>query len=188
MTYVAYLSHPIGPSDRMTDLVAHQDNLAYASQWLRVLIAHTPWAIMCPWLAYINAVGNTLHGPRALTDQVMLLERCDFITQVGGWISPHMEIEANHARRRGMPIINLTDLGTRPIQEDHIARQILIRGKILDKLVKRRVWMPPLDDGDVDALRAAQVALQSDPFSDDAKSVIQRIIVAAMHGRAPKSA
>jgi hypothetical protein len=181
MTYVAYLSHPIGPADRIEDLTAHHDNLEHASAWLRFLINHTPWAIMCPWLAYLNAFGKSeLYGPRALTDQVMMLERCDLLVQVGGWKSPHMAIEANHAKRRDMFVVDLTDLGLRPIQEEHIARQLRLRSAVLDKLTKRRVWMPPLDDTDVDALRAAQIALQADPFSDDAKNVIQRIIVAAM--------
>jgi hypothetical protein len=180
MTYVAYLSHPIGPSDRIDELSAHHDNLEHAGLWLRFLVSHSAWAIMCPWLAYVTAVGTTIYGPRALTDQIMLLERCDVLVQVGGWHSPHMEIEANHAKRRDIPIVDLTDLGLRPIQEEHIARQLRLRTQVLEKLSKRRVWMPPLDVSDIDALRAAQIALQADPFSDDAKAVIQRIIVAAM--------
>jgi hypothetical protein len=182
MTYVAYLSHPIGPSDAVGDIATRprQETFSYAGQWLRFLVNHTPWAIMCPWLAYLNSMGAAdLYGPRALTNQIMMLERCDIVVQAGGWVSPHMQIEANHAKRRDMAILDLTDLGTRPIQDDHIARQLRLRVAVLEKIEKRRVWMPPLDELDIVALRAAQVALQSDPFSDDAKVVIARIVNAA---------
>lgn len=180
MTYVAYLSHPIGPSWGADEMAVHRDNLEHANQWLRFLIAHTPWAIICPWLAYLNAIGSAaLYGPRALTDQIMILERADLIVQVGGWQSPHMQIEANHGRRRGMPLVDLTDLGLRPIQEEHIARQLNLRIAVLEKVERRRVWLPPFDELDIAALRAAQIALQTDPFSDDAKAVIARIITAA---------
>lgn len=180
MTYVAYLSHPIGPPNADDKPLARHDNLNHAALWLRLLIKHTTWAIMCPWIAYLNAMeGTDLYGPRALTDQITLLERCDIIVQVGGWVSPHMQIEANHARRRDMPILDLTDLGTRPVQVDRIARQLRLRSSALEKTKRRRVWMPPLDALDIEALRAAQIALQADPFSADAKAIIQRIVIAA---------
>lgn len=182
MTRVAYLSHPIGPIGEFEPTTGGErgDNLVNAGEWLKFLIKHTRWAIMCPWLAYTTVVDSALHGPRALTDQIMLLERCDILVQVGGWVSPHMEIEFNHASRMGLQIISLIDLGTRPIQEEHISRQVEQRKQSVEKTTPRRVWMPPLQDQDIAALRAAQTVLTNDPFSEEARGVIQRIVAAAM--------
>lgn len=181
MTLVGYLSHPIGPADHYTAFQERCDNIVNAGDWLRFLIQRTKWAIMCPWLAYTVAGGSELYGPRALTDQIMLLERCDMLIQVGGELSPHMTIERNHARRAGLRIIDLTDLGYRPSNPDRIATILKTRTKQLELTTRRRrTWMPPLEDADVDALRAAQLKLQDDPSAIDARAVIQRIITAAM--------
>lgn len=179
MTYVAYLSHPIGSPDD-DEPVFRRSAFDPAMAWLRLLVKHTSWAIMCPWLAYLNAASaDGAFGPRALTDQIKLLERCDVVVQVGGWVAPHMSIEANHAKRRDIPVLSLIDLGMRPIQEDHVVRQLHLRAVVLDRSRQRRVWMPPLDELDIAALRAALVALQMDPFSGDARDVIMRIVSAA---------
>ena len=181
MSLVGYLSHPIGPADHFEQLTERHDNLDNAGSWLRFLIQRTRWAIMCPWLAYTVAGGAELYGPRALTDQIMLLERCDMLIQVGGELSPHMTIERNHARRAGLRIIDLTDLGRKPADPDRIATIIKTRTRQLELTTrKRRAWLPPLEEADVDALRAAQLKLQDDPNAADARAVIQRIITAAM--------
>ena len=122
MPLVAYLSHPIGPLGPFEALVERGDNLENAGRWLRFLIEHSRWAIMCPWLAYTTAIGSSLYGPRALMDQLSLLERCDVLVQVGGWESPHMQIEGNQARRLGIPVINLTQFGIRERRSELIAQ------------------------------------------------------------------
>jgi hypothetical protein len=180
VTLVAYLSHPIGPQDRYEAMEEHHDNLEHAHSWFKFLVAHTRWAILAPWLAYLAAVGQDLYGPRALTDQVTLLGRCDLLVQVGGWISPHMTIEQNHAKRMGIRVVNLADLGVTPIQDVFISSEVRKRTIDLDKNVPRRAWMPPLDEADVDVLRKAQVALHNEPNTEDARALIQRIVTAAM--------
>jgi len=181
MTHVAYLSHPLGDIDTMGQ---RGDNIENAGRWLTFLVEHTRWAIMCPWLAYSTMLSRTIYGPRALTDQITLLERCDFLVQIGGWISPHMDIEQKHAMRNSMPIINLTEFGNRPAEHqvvrDAIAKALRKQADLVRVVKKKRVWMPPLEDVDVEALRAAQVALHADPFSDDARALIQRIVHAAL--------
>lgn len=181
MTHVAYLSHPIGDAD---DYALRGDNVANAGRWLNFLIDHTRWAVLCPWLAYSNAMPGTLYGPRALTDQIMLLERCDFLVQVGGSISPHMEIERNHAVRHEIPIVNLTQYGdqpsTRQVVRDTIAKALREQAETVRMMMRRRVWLPPLAVEDIAALRSAEVALRSDPFADDARSLIHRIVNAAI--------
>ncbi len=174
------MSHPIGPTTDFSEIILHRDNLTNAHAWFKLLVSSTRWALMAPWLAYLTAVGNNMYGPRALADQIMLLERCDLLVQVGGSTSPHMVIEANHAARRGMPIVDLTDLGTVPLREDRVRAEIAVRTKHLLGTPRRRVWLPPLEEHDIDALRAAELVLQADPFSEDARGVIQRIVTAAM--------
>lgn len=181
MTYVAYLSHPIGDSDTPEQ---RGDNIENAGRWLAFIIDNTKWAVMCPWLAYTVSMNSALYGPRALTDQIALLERCDLLVQVGGWLSPHMEIEQNHAKRHDVPIINLTRFGDRPSSREQVRTTIAqaMRQQIAQvrAMKKRRVWLPPLDDSDIEALRAAQVMLQTDPFSADSRALIQRIVHAAL--------
>lgn len=180
MIAVAYLSHPIGPPDQSIG-GQQASNVDDASRWLRLLVSATKWAVVCPWLAYTTAVGDALYGPKALVDQIAILERCDLLVQIGGWVSPHMEIERNHANRIGIPVASFIDLGPRPPKDDKlIAEQIRVRARRFDKARRRRVWLPPLENADVEALRAAQIALRADPFSADAVAIMQRIIQAAM--------
>lgn len=179
-TYVAYLSHPIGPTGTFFETVTHRDNITHAHAWIKRLVDHTRWAVVAPWLAYLPAVGNNLYGHRMLHDQTLLLERCDVLVQVGDWISPHMEIEMNHALRRNMPIIDLTDFGDRPKSEAAVAQAIKARDAELARLPFQGAWMTMLDATDIATLKAAQTALSSDPFSDAAIGLLQRIIDVAM--------
>lgn len=183
MTHVAYLSHPIGDDD---DLEVRGDNISNAGRWLNFLVDNTRWAIMCPWLAYTTAMTSTLYGPRALTDQILLLERCDFLVQVGGSISPHMEIERNHAVRHEIPIINLTMHGDVPSSRNdvrnNIAKALKSQVELVRAVMRRRVWLPPLAIEDIAALRAAEVALRENPQAQEARAMIQRIVHAAIKG------
>jgi hypothetical protein len=139
---------------------------------------------MCPWLAYTTALRQSVYGPRALADQITLLERCDMLVQVGGVVSPHMTIERNHAVRNEMPVIDLTRFGRGPSTRETI--RVAIASELrhqLDRargMMRRRVWLPPLSPEDVTALRSAELALRTDPFSDEARMLIQRIVNSAL--------
>lgn len=174
------MSHPIGPASGHEEIVVQRDNLAIAHDWFKRLVQATRWALIAPWMAYLTALEGQLYGPRAMIDQRALIERSDILVQVGGWISPHMHFEMNHATRAGLRVVDLTDLGAKPMSEEFVAREIAKRSKDVEKLRRRRTWLPPLEDEDVQALQAAQVVLQADPYSEDARNVIQRIVVAAM--------
>lgn len=181
MTRVAYLSHPIGSSQGGDELVHHHDNLAHADAWKQFLIENTKWALLCP--VYVANI-RVLHQPRALMGQITLLLRADIVVQVGGWISPHMEIERNHADRNQIPILNLTPYGYHPPTDDRQVRAIMdaLHKQMakLEQAMPRRVWLPPLEPADIDALRAAQIVLKNDPFSLDAAACVERIVQAAL--------
>lgn len=183
MSRVAYLSHPIGPDD---DLVERGNFLMNANLWLEFLIEHTKLAIMCPWLAYVTAVGRgPLHGPRALRDQITLLERSDVLFQIGGWRSPHMEIEENHATRIDTPVITLLHFGERPPFHqddiDAVLREIRFQMQRTYNRPTRRVWLPPLAEADIEALRRAQLQLKNEggASTSEAARTIERIVLAA---------
>lgn len=174
---VAYLSHPIGASD---DMIRRGDNIANAGAWLRLLVRETRWAIICPWLAYTTAIGDELHGPRALMDQVTILERSDIVVQVGGDVSRHMEIEHNHARRNNQPIIDLTAFGDYPHDYDAIATSLRLQAINIAATDQRRVWLPPLDATAIEMLHDAERALLDDPNAVDAAGIIRQIVSAAL--------
>jgi hypothetical protein len=175
---VAYLSHPIGPAMDMAELSIRSDNIDTAGHWFKTLVECTRWAILCPWLAYTVTLGNELYGPRALTDQIRLLDRCDLLVQVGNYRSGHMDIEENHARRRNMPVLNL--VGLHPADDDDVKAEVAKRAAAITKTARVRMWLPPLDDHDIDVLRAAEIMLAADPFSEEARALIQQIMSAAL--------
>lgn len=185
MASIVYLSHPLGSSQN-DEVVQHYDNISNAGEWLGFLIEHTRWAVMCPWLAYLRASGfRDLHRPRALVDQIRMLERSDLVIQVGGWKSPHMLIEERHALRNDMPVLDLTSFGYVPSKNEHeldkTIKYLRDQGAAIVKSSKpRRVWLPPLQKEDIDALRAAQLVLRADPFSQEAALAIERIVQAAL--------
>jgi len=179
MTQVVYLSHPVGPSQYVDELMKRHDNLAVASSWLRYLVKKTRWAIVSPVIAFSASLdSHDSHSPRALTDQVMILERCDLVVQVGGLMSPHMVIERNHANRHGIPVVDLLIFGTYPPNDDDETAAEILERHVLDvALAKPRVpWLPPLVQEDVEKLRQAQVILANDPLGEDSVLLLQRII------------
>lgn len=112
---IAYLTHPLGDGDDADNAVRRADNMAGGIDWFRYLVMHTRWAIQMPWWPFVVAIDDVYHRPRALRDQRKILERCDMLVLVGGWISPHMLIERRYAEASGrIPVLDLTDLGSRP--------------------------------------------------------------------------
>lgn len=179
MTKVCYLSHPIGPDGHVDDLIRRHDNMAIASEWMRYLVRATRWALLSPALTYAHALdGADVHSPRSLTNQVLILERCDLVAQVGGVMSPHMVIERNRALRGGIPVVDLLFLGEYPPSlNDAKARMVIERhAHDAEQARARSVWLPPLEPGDVERLRQAQLVLANDPNSEEAVMLLQRIV------------
>jgi hypothetical protein len=179
MSLVAYLSHPIGD---VNDVYIGEENLVNIGKWFNFLVDNTRWAFMCPWLIYTTTSSQDVCGPRALMNQITLLERCDLLVQVGGQPSPRMMIERNHAVRNELPIIDLTHFGhfpgTREAVRKSIAKDLRAQFDQARKM-RHRVWLPLLTPEDVTALRSAALTLRADPYSNDARMLIQRIIHAA---------
>lgn len=123
---LAYVSHPIGYGDEA------QRNMTNASAWIRFLVEHTRWALACPWFAYRVILPVELQG-RALVDQVTILQRCDLLVICGGAVSPHMEHELTAARRRDIPVVDLTGYGVEPPSWDDVHREN-IRQLVADAL------------------------------------------------------
>ena len=112
MKVVAYLTHPLGPKDM--DPSGRADNVANAIAWIRWIIQNTSWSVNACWLPHIIAIDDELHRPRALVDQMAQMVRCDALVLVGGMVSPHMRVEHEFAKSRGIPIVDLTGLGRHP--------------------------------------------------------------------------
>jgi len=181
---LVYLSHPIGPAKHIEELVKRHDNIAVASAWLRYLIKKTRWAIVSPVLSFCAALdAHDSHSPRALTDQVHVLERCDLMVQVGGILSPHMVIERNHAARKAIPVVDLLFFGVWPPNEDDETAAGIIERHTLDVSLARprAIWLPPLGQDDIDKLRRAQLSLANDPFNKDEADVVKRIVESILH-------
>lgn len=187
MTLIAYLSHPVGPGNGH-GMVQKHDNIAKASEWIGYLVEATHWPIVCPWFAYLAALGTELKRPRGLIDQLMILERCDLLVLCGGWISPHMRLEHSRAVKHGIPILDLTDFGEYPPRYgtesfDKSTTVVASRAAAAINSIPRRVWLPPLSLTEVQTLRLARNALREDPKHDEASELLRRIITAA--GYAP---
>jgi hypothetical protein len=184
MTLVAYLSHPIGEMDSAAEQIARHDNIRNAGEWLEFLIELAEWAILCPWLAYVTPSIRKLHGPRAFVHQIIILERCDLLVQVGGMLTSHMAEEQRHAIRHDIPVIDLTHHGERPplILEKRDAAEQDVRQHALRLMGRRRrrQWLPPLTVEEVNELRLAQRRLAADPEAVDAAAIVLRIAQAAM--------
>lgn len=181
MALIVYMSHPIGDGST-ADLERRQDNIATAGEWIRFFVDTTRWVIVCPWYVYAITHGEEIHAPRRLVDQLAALERCDLLVLVGGIITAHMQLEINAAKRRGIPVVDLTTFGVGPpsISED-LTQVLLARAKSSMMRTPRRVWMPMLTPADIQVLVGARhqldVALPGE--QDAAIALIDRIIIAA---------
>jgi len=135
MAIVAYLTHPMGEADEDGGSL-RGDNVANAMQWFKFLVMTTRWCITCPWFVYIAAVDDVFHRPRAMRDQIELIGRSDLVVMCGGRVSPHMELEKNHAQRRireAIPVLDLTTLGVMPPwgDKDQVGQDIVRLAKSL---------------------------------------------------------
>ena len=131
MNIVAYLAHPVAPSDLQrqgywcldadigSDTVTRacvDDNLASARRWLRWLVWNVDWAICAPWMPYVQALNDATseHRRRGLRDDCMMAARCDAIVLCGGRVSSGMALEIDACTDAGGAVVDLTGLGAKP--------------------------------------------------------------------------
>lgn len=113
---VVYLAAPLsGPTHE-----AIQGNRARAARWCA-------WAVrqgVCPVAMWIVLTGELPETPenRALGLELdcEVVRRCDELWLVGGRVSSGMQEEALEARRHGIPVLDLTELGEEPPSEDEL--------------------------------------------------------------------
>jgi hypothetical protein len=183
MKLIAYLTHPLGERDS-TNEVQRRDNIADATEWFRFLVERTSWAILCPWLGYVMSADDPAFKPRALVDQLSILERADMLVMCGTFVSPHMRYEREHARKLKLPVIDLTTMHPpwRVRDAGELEVGLMARTMTAFRARPRRVWMPPLEESDVHALRAICAALRPQGLTDqempwgDALKILDEVI------------
>lgn len=179
---LAYLAHPLGPGSSPEDLARRQDNVAGALAWLQWLVDHTSWAVVAPWLPYVQRLPEETYRERGIEDDLAVLERCDVVVLVGGIVSPGMTKELATAKENGIAHVDLTSWGptppTLPIESGRAV--VALREYNAFRARARRVWLPPISKENLDALRALR--LSAGPHSaalPDAASYLSTIIDAA---------
>jgi len=175
---IAYLDHPIGEENGHSN-VERGDNLANAGEWFCFLVEITAWAVIAPW--YVYAVKG-VRAPRRIVDAAQTLERTDLYVMTGGVVAPHMHVNLRHARRLGVPVLDLTSEGViPPAATEDVAQVIAARARRAILKSPRRVWLPLLLESDLAALKklahAARVHMPEE--HDTAASTVDRIITAA---------
>jgi hypothetical protein len=105
----AYVAHPLGGGpDR-------EANRARAAKWVAWIAAHFGVATVADWIILSGEWPETPESrARGLAIDCALIERCDRVYLVGGRVSPGMQVEAAHARKSGIEVIDLTHLGAWP--------------------------------------------------------------------------
>lgn len=104
---VPYIAHPFGQDP--------ERNRAKARRWVRwaVTSGYAPEAM---WILLTELFDDATPEQRALGLRVdcALVERCDEVWLVGGHVSLGMATEARHALECGIPVLDLTGLGSEP--------------------------------------------------------------------------
>lgn len=179
---VAYISHPVGIAlGSAEDFAARQNNLANFIDWVSFLARHVRWSLEISWYAYIVALGEQ-GKPLGMVHNLAKLERCDFVVQIGGNVSPHMGYELQQAARRNIPNVDLTGMGYAPPWHwDERAIQSFIEERAANAMRSgsRAPWMPPLTAADLETLRDIRRRVAPAGRDDFAQAVIDRIIAAA---------
>lgn len=172
---VAYLSHPLTDED----IARRQDNLAGAFDWFRFLVEATPWAILAPWLPYVQVL-SPIQRDRGLADNRAAIERADLFVVTGGRVSVRMSDERDHAAGCGLPIVDLVSWGeVAPPSGDATslaALQLRTRHAINGR--PRRVWLPPLERDEIGELKGNRSVLRAHHGEVDI-AVLSSIIEAA---------
>jgi len=102
---VAYIAHPLGQGED------REKNRARASRWVS-WAARQGVAPVADWIILAGEWPETDENRAlGLAIDCALVERCNELWLVGGRISPGMAIEAEHAKKRGRTVVDLTHLG-----------------------------------------------------------------------------
>lgn len=102
-----YVAHPLGKG---TDRVK---NRAKAARWVGA-IAKLPHVLpIAPWITIAESWDES-HREQGLALDFWTIEACDVVWLVGGHVSPGMALEREFAESRGIPVRDLTNLGSEP--------------------------------------------------------------------------
>lgn len=103
---VVYVAHPLGHGlDRARNL----DNAKGWVAWL----AERGFAPVAPWIPLAEAWEED-RRTEGLEIDLLVVERCQGVVLCGGRVSPGMSLELEHAKRIGLPYLDLTDMGYFP--------------------------------------------------------------------------
>jgi hypothetical protein len=120
---VVYLAAPLTAPTRE----GIEQNRKNGARWAAFLVEHFNVAVECTWIVLTGELEETpANRKRGLECDLALVERCDELWMVGGRVSGGMQVESDHARKRGMRVVDLTALGVVPPFEPEIVRLALV--------------------------------------------------------------
>ncbi len=106
---VIYVAHPLSGT-----YAEMERNRLFGAHWCAWLCRHFRVATVADWVVMSTVLEETpANRAMGIECDLALIERCDAIVLVGTRISAGMQIEADHARKLGKPVVDLTVLGIR---------------------------------------------------------------------------
>jgi hypothetical protein len=103
---VVYLAHPLGAGPKRAQ------NRANAARWFGYLSRAYGNAFIADWIILSGEWEETPENrEQGLRCDLALVERADELWMVGGRVSAGMLLEADHARRCGKKVVDMTYLG-----------------------------------------------------------------------------
>jgi hypothetical protein len=104
---VVYIAHPLNAA---TD-EEREANRANAARWCAWAAMVQRVAPVADWIVLSGVLSEEQGREQGLKIDCALLERCDEVWLCGGRVSPGMQVEADHARKAGIPVCDLTAMG-----------------------------------------------------------------------------
>lgn len=116
---VVYISHQLTADTRE----GFERNLKNAAKWVS-LAGLAGFAPVADWITLSGEWSEVEGRQRGLAIDCAQIERCDALWLCGGKVSPGMDVELSHAKRFGIPVIDLLQLGYAPtfLTTDSIGR------------------------------------------------------------------
>lgn len=99
-----YIAHPLGSGDD------RQRNRENASRWCCGLASMFDICPMAQWIV-LSGLWSEQYRDLGLRIDFAQIERCDELWLVGGRISPGMGLEMEHAKKCGVTVRDLTEVG-----------------------------------------------------------------------------
>jgi hypothetical protein len=115
---IAYIAAPVGSgADRA-------ENIARLRRWWPWLVNEYPgYALLCPWLPYVETLDEAEHRERGIGDDLrILVKAATRIVLIGGRVSPGMQLELHVAKANDCVVEDLTHLGAEPPWPQEVAR------------------------------------------------------------------